>query len=180
MERVNLFDVEVGRDEGDPAGYDTGYVRLAPKLGASKIGGTVYELPQGQSICPYHYEYGDEEWLIVVTGRPTLRTPAGERALSPGEVVCFPEGPEGAHKVTNNDAEASRVLLLSTKSSPGIAVYPDSDKIGVFVAREEDSHLFVRGSAVDYWEGETASGTRSRRSARRRRRACAPRACPRR
>ncbi len=90
----------------------------------------------------------------MLTGTPTLRTPDGERDLSPGEVVCFPEGPEGAHKVTNNAAERSRVLLLSTKSSAGIAVYPDSDKIGVFVARKEDSHLFVRDSAVDYWEGE--------------------------
>jgi uncharacterized cupin superfamily protein len=154
VERVNLFEVKVGRDDDDPPGYETAYVRLAPKLGATKIGGSVYELPQGQSVCPYHYEYGDEEWLIVLTGRPTLRTPAGERELAPGEVVCFPEGPEGAHKVTNNAEEVSRVLLLSTKSSAGIAVYPDSDKIGVFPVNREDSRLFVRGSAVDYWEGE--------------------------
>ena len=40
---------------------------------------TVYELPPGQSICPYHYELGDEEWLIVLAGRPTLRTPEGEQ-----------------------------------------------------------------------------------------------------
>ena len=155
MERVNLFDVEVGRDDDDPPGFDTGYVRLAPKLGASKIGGTVYELPQGQSVCPYHYEYGDEEWLIVLTGRPTLRTPEGERELSPGEVVCFPEGPEGAHKVTNNGAGGPAASSCSRRrAAAGIAVYPDSDKIGVCPARKEDSHLFVRGSAVDYWDGE--------------------------
>jgi uncharacterized cupin superfamily protein len=154
MEVVNLFEVEVGHDEGDPPGYDTGYARLAPQLGAVGMGGSVYELPQGQSICPYHYEYGSEEWLIVVTGTPTLRAPDGERELRAGDTVCFPEGPAGAHKVTNGSAETARVLMLSTKGRPGIAVYPDSDKFGVYPGNDEDSALFVRGTAVDYWEGE--------------------------
>jgi hypothetical protein len=29
------------------------------------------------SICPYHFEWTDEEWLIAISGRPTLRTPSG-------------------------------------------------------------------------------------------------------
>ncbi len=45
--------------------------------------------------------------------------------------------------------------MLSTKQSPGIVVYPDSDKIGVYPANRKDSHLFVRDSAVGYWEGES-------------------------
>ena len=155
MERVNLFDVEVGRDDDDPPGYDTGYVRLAPKLGSARLGGTVYELPQGQSVCPYHYEYGNEEWLIVIAGRPTLRTPEGERELAPGEVVCFPEGPSGAHKVTNAAEEVSRVLMISTKRSPDAAVYPDSVKVGVWTGHEgEPYRLFRLESVVDYWDGE--------------------------
>ena len=95
MKVVNLFEVEVGRDDDDPLGYDTGYARLAERLGATKLGATLYELPRGQSICPYHYEYGNEEWLVVLSGRPTLRTPEGERELEPGATVCFPEGPAG-------------------------------------------------------------------------------------
>jgi len=157
VESVNLFEVEVGRDDDDPPGYDTGYVRLAEKLGATKLGGTVYELPTGQSICPYHYEYGNEEWLIVVTGHPTLRTPQGEHELSPGESVCFPEGPAGAHKVTNAGEETARVLMLSTKTSPDAAVYPDSGKMGIWTGAEgEPFRLFRIDSAVDYWDGETA------------------------
>jgi uncharacterized cupin superfamily protein len=155
VEPVNLFGIDVGRDEGDPPGYETGYARLAPKLGATRLGGTVYELPTGQSVCPYHYEYGNEEWLIVLTGRPTLRTPEGERELSAGDLVCFPEGPAGAHKVTNGGSDTSRVLMLSTKSSPDAAVYPDSGKIGVWTGREgEPYRLFPITSAVDYWDGE--------------------------
>jgi uncharacterized cupin superfamily protein len=147
---VNLFDVEVGRDEGDPPGYDTGYARVGPLIGASALGLSVYELPPGQSICPYHWEAGDEEWLIVLTGRPTLRTPDGERDLGPLDSVCFSEGPEGAHKVTNRSEETLRVAILSTRREPAIAVYPDSNKVGVW----PPGKLFRLGDAVDYWDGE--------------------------
>jgi uncharacterized cupin superfamily protein len=155
MEIYNLFSgTTTASDPDDPAPYDGRFERLGPRLGASKLGGTVYELATGQRICPYHYEYGDEEWLLVVTGRPTLRTPQGERELEPGDVVCFPEGPEGAHQVRNQRAETVRVLMLSTKSKPGVAVYPDSDKFGVFTGNEEDTRLFRRRDAVEYFEGE--------------------------
>jgi uncharacterized cupin superfamily protein len=147
---VNLFDIEVGRDEGDPPGYDTGYARVGPLIGASALGLSVYELPPGQSICPYHWEAGDEEWLIVLTGRPTLRTPDGERDLGPLDSVCFSEGPDGAHKVTNRSEETLRVAILSTRREPAIAVYPDSNKVGVW----PPGKLFRLGDAVDYWDGE--------------------------
>ena len=154
MERVNLFTIEAGFDEGDPEGYHTGYKRLGPALGASMLGGTIYELPPGQSICPYHYEYGNEEWLIVLVGRPLLRQPEGEDELEPGDTVCFPQGPEGAHKVTNQTEEPVRLLMLSTKNVPNAAVYPDSDKIGVWPGDERDNILVRRESGVDYWERE--------------------------
>jgi uncharacterized cupin superfamily protein len=107
-------------------------------------------LPPGQSICPYHYEIGFEEWLIVFVGHPTLRTPDGEQRLRPWDVAFFPDGAAGAHKVTNETDEKARVGMLSNKGDPGVAVYPDSDKIGVFPPNK----LFRVGDAVDYWQGE--------------------------
>jgi uncharacterized cupin superfamily protein len=131
--------------------------RVGPVIGASMIGASLYELPPGQRSFPYHYEYGNEEWLVVVSGRPTLRTPEGEQELSAGDVVCFPEGPEGAHQVRNASDAPVRVLIFSTKRIPGVAVYPDSDKIGVWpAAGDATDRILVRrdSSAVDYWEGE--------------------------
>ena len=154
MQRVNLFTIEVGFDEGDPEGYHTGYARLGQTLGAAMLGGTIYELPPGQSICPYHYEYGNEEWLIVLAGRPLLRQPEGENELEPGDAVCFPNGPDGAHKVTNRTDNPVRVLMLSTKHQPNAAVYPDSDKIGLWPGDERDTILVRRESNVDYWDRE--------------------------
>jgi uncharacterized cupin superfamily protein len=147
---VNLFDVELTEDDDDPAGYHVLYKRIGPLIGAERLGLSVYELPPGQSICPYHYEVGFEEWLIVLTGRPVLRTPEGEQELQPWDVAFFPDGEAGAHKVTNRTEERVRVAMLSNKSEPAVAVYPDSDKIGVW----PQNKLFRLGDAVDYWDGE--------------------------
>ena len=155
VRRVNIFSAAAEGWDDRPEGYRLAAARLGPLIGATRVGATVYDLPPGQSSFPYHYEYGCEEWLLVVAGRPTLRHPGGEDELEPGDLVCFPEGPEGAHKVTNRTEETVRVMILSTKAFPAVAVYPDSDKIGVFTENEVDGVLVRRESGVDYWDRET-------------------------
>ncbi len=149
-EVVNVFDVGVEGDQADPPGYRARMARFGSTIGAEQLGGSVYELDPGDSVCPYHYEHPDEEWLIVLAGTPTLRDPEGEHELAPGDAVCFPEGPDGAHKVTNRTESTVRILMLSTKSGTAVAVYPDSSKIGVW----PPGKLFRLGQAVDYWDGE--------------------------
>ncbi len=146
-EPVNLFEVETTQH-----GYDleTPYVRVGPLIGASALGATVYDLNEGESVCPYHYEYGNEEWLLVLEGRPALRYPEGEDELELGDIVCFPEGPEGAHKVTNRRPDPARIAMFSTMHEPFIGIHVDSDKICVW----PPGKFFRLGDAVDYWEGE--------------------------
>jgi uncharacterized cupin superfamily protein len=157
MEPFNLFDAVLPPEEGSrPEGYRRPEVQIGPRVGASRLGATLYELPPGQRTSPYHYEYNNEEWLVVVEGRPTLRTPAGERELRPGDLVAFPEGPAGAHAVSNRTDERVRVVLLSTKRRPAVAVYPDSDKLALWRLEggEADEIVVERTSAAGYWEGE--------------------------
>jgi uncharacterized cupin superfamily protein len=155
MEIFNLFhgDADVGPSGDEPPGYElTRAARVGKAIGAARIGMSIYDLPPGQGICPYHFEWTDEEWLIVVAGVPTLRTPAGERTLEPGDTVCFPAGPDGAHWIGNRTDGDVRVALLSTKSDIGLAEYPDSDKVGVWAG---DAHYMLRRSGhLEYWEGE--------------------------
>jgi uncharacterized cupin superfamily protein len=113
----------------------------------------VYDVAPGGSSCPYHYEY-DEEWLLVVDGDLAVRTPDGELALTRGDIVCFPPGPAGAHKVMNRTASPARMVMFSSSRVPAVSVYPDSDKIGVFPGNEADDLIFERGSAVPWSEGE--------------------------
>ena len=153
-EVVNLFDAPRARDDDDPAGYEVPYARIGPLVGAASLGLSIYELAAGQSICPYHYEYPEEEWLLVLEGAPTLRDPDGEHVLEPGDLVCFPSGPEGAHKISNRGDRGALVAMVSTKSKTAVAVYPDSDKVGVWSGDGDVKALFPRSAAVDYWHGE--------------------------
>ena len=156
MADVNVHDVTFeGPNDDDPPGFRSRWARLGPSLGAAKMGATVYELPPGEAICPYHYEYPNEEWVLVLRGDPVLRTPDGERTLWPGDLVCFPEGPAGAHSVRGG-TETAHVMMLSTKQKPDVSVYPDSDKIGVFPGNDDDTKLFRRRDAVDYLDGEAS------------------------
>ena len=153
LKRVNFRELAPEYDETDPDGYRAGMARFGPQLGASQLGASLYELPPGQSICPYHYEYPEEEWLAVVSGRVTLRHPDGEEELGQGDVVCFPPGPDGAHKVTCLGEEPARVLMLSTKQTPAIAVYPDSGKVGIWPGDDRDQ-LLMRRETLEYFDGE--------------------------
>jgi uncharacterized cupin superfamily protein len=152
--RLNITTVDISYDETDPAGFRSGGARLGPLLSATRTGVSVYELPPGQSICPYHYEYGEEEWLLVLSGRPALRHPEGTDQLEEGDIVCFPSGPEGAHAVTNDAGETVRVLMFSNRCEPAASVYPDSGKVGVWTGNKDDDLMVERSSGVDYWHGE--------------------------
>jgi uncharacterized cupin superfamily protein len=152
-EPVNLYDISVEGDPSDPPGYRRGMASFGPSIGAERLGGSVYELDPGDSVSPYHYEGVEEEWLLVLSGTPTLRDPDGEHELAPGDVVCFRVGPDGAHKVTNRSNAVARVVMLSTMPTNelSICVYPDSDKVGVWPWPGKRLKLT---DSVGYWDGE--------------------------
>jgi uncharacterized cupin superfamily protein len=148
---ANLFDVETVRNADDPVGYRNASARIGPLVGGSGLGASVYVLDEGQAVCPYHWE-SEEEWLLVLEGRIEVRTPEGDEEVEAGELVCFPAGPEGAHKTTNRHPEPARIVIFSTWTPTAVAGYPDSDKIGIW----PPGKLFRMSDAVDYWEGETS------------------------
>jgi uncharacterized cupin superfamily protein len=154
MNRINIENPTFKYDDEDPEGFRSGMHRVGPMLGATQLGTTVYELRPGQAICPYHYEYAEEEWLLVLQGRPTLRHAEGSDVLEPWDLVCFPTGPDGAHGVRNETDETVRVLMYSAVTYPAATVYPDSDKIGIWTGNKADDVMVKRSSAVGYFVGE--------------------------
>lgn len=150
MSVVNLFVLELPKDEDDAPGYELNYARVSPLVGGEQLGLTVYEIGPGQSICPYHYEFAEEEWLIVLAGRPTLRTPEGECELEPWDCAFFPTGEAGAHKVTNRTDATVRVCMWSNRLAVSTSVYPDSEKLGA----HPPGKLFRLADEVDYFDGE--------------------------
>ncbi len=152
---VNLDEVEAvtGEPAGEPAGYGRRFASMTEALGAVRLGATLYEADAGKSVWPYHYEGVEEEWLLVLDGTPTLRDPEGERALAPGDLVCFLTGPGGAHKIVNRSDAPVRFLMVSTVPDPelSVCVYPDSDKVGVWPWPGKRIRI---GDELGYWDGE--------------------------
>jgi uncharacterized cupin superfamily protein len=119
------------------------------------LGASLYELPPGESTFPYHYELGNDELLVVISGHPTLRAPDGQRELQPGDSVLFPSGPAGAHGLTNRSEEPARLLLVSNFAMPRAAVQVDSEKMMIRWGPDQDErHWFRIADATDYWDGE--------------------------
>lgn len=155
MKRINIAASQFEYDKDDPEGFRSGMARLGKLLGGPEESGiSIYELPPGQAVCPYHYEVGEEEWLLVLEGNPTLRHPEGSDRLEPWDVVFFEKGAAGAHGIGNETEETVRVLMFSTVVIPTATVYPDSDKVGIWTGDPETDLLARRESRVDYFDGE--------------------------
>lgn len=147
---MNLADAPLQAREA-PSRFEHRSASVREALGGEQIGCTLYEVDPGRQLWPYHFHWNNEEWLVVVAGAPTLRTPAGERELRGGDVVAFPEGEAGAHTLVNGSDAPFRVAIFSTRNQ-GSVVYPDSGKVGA--GPPWDRLYFRRRDAVDYWEGE--------------------------
>jgi uncharacterized cupin superfamily protein len=130
-----------------------GRIDIARALGSADTAMYVYDLGPGQSSSPYHYEY-EEEWLLVVEGSVVVRQPDGEQTLKRGDLVRFPAGQPGAHKIMNRSEALARTLMFSSARVPAVSVYPDSNKIGVWPGNDADDLVFRRETAVPWSHGE--------------------------
>jgi uncharacterized cupin superfamily protein len=154
-ERVfNLLALELEPKEGTPDGHRFAMRGVANELGAERTGLSVYEVEPGQATWPYHFELNEEEWLLVIAGELTLRTPEGERGLRAGDVACFVPGVDGAHAVRNDGRETARFAMPSSVAPHGGGcVYPDA---GTFVLYGPGfAHRGRLGDRLEYWEGHS-------------------------
>jgi uncharacterized cupin superfamily protein len=124
-----VSDDNVWSDEWEPSeDWSGGGGRSKGLPRGDVLGASVYELDPGNFVV-YHFHHGAEEMMIVLRGRPTLRTPDGERELAEGDVVYFPPGPAGAHAVRNESDLPARFVMVSDHPSPEVVEYPDLRQI---------------------------------------------------
>ena len=124
-----------------------------PKGMAKHSSVAFYELPPGKSNYPYHYHLTSEETFYIISGTGTLKTPEGERPVQPGDLLFFPAGKDGAHKLTNtSDSEPLIYIDFDTVADPNVCVYPDSNKVGVYGS--DFREIFRLEDSVDYYDRE--------------------------
>jgi uncharacterized cupin superfamily protein len=154
MKLFNLYGDEWDESR-DREGWRIREAFVGHRLDAELIGASMAEVEPGDKMWPYHTHHANEEWVIVVRGRPTLRTPEGEHELEEGDVVVFRRGKEGAHQIINRTDRPIRVVMLSSMIAPDIVEYLDTGKVGSRSVRGERILLARPGPELDYWEGET-------------------------
>jgi uncharacterized cupin superfamily protein len=115
--------------ERDDPPYRWRRAMLGRQAGSERLGASLFELPPGGATFPLHFHHANEELVLVISGRPTLTTLDGERELRAGEVVAFPAGRRGAHRLDNASDEAVRVLLVSTMHAPDINEFPETGEL---------------------------------------------------
>jgi|SRR5215211_4091502 len=156
--RANALEARFDAEQDRP-GFSWRAARLAAQAGSRRLGGSLYELPPGETAFPYHAHLGNEEMLVVLRGAPSLRTPRGSQTLAEGDVVAFLVGERGAHQVTGRAAEPIRFLMISEMRAPDVVLYPDSEKLGARGSAPGSAGGGLRmnfrtADSVDYWEGE--------------------------
>lgn len=136
---------------------DQGAFAHAKRIAVPKTGAQLHvsfmEIPPGRSAFPYHWHAGITEAYVILEGTGRVRTPDGEFDVAPGQVVVFPPGPAGAHRMTNTGDEPLRYVDLDTTGDPDVIGYPDSGKTMAYTSTRPTT-IFRDTEAVDYYDGE--------------------------
>ncbi len=160
---ANIYQPEFDEPRERP-GFLAQRARISRQAGSQRVGLSLWEVGPGEAAYPYHYHFTEEELVVVLAGRPSLRTPDGWRELAEGEVVAFPRGEAGAHQLMNRGEEPVRFLSFSTNGEPDLVMYVDSGKLGAFerlAGAAGFGALFRIADEVDYYDGEDAPAASS-------------------
>ena len=103
-------------------------VRLAKAVGLTQFGVNRVTLAPGSRTASRHWHEAEDEFVLVLEGRPTLVDENGEHELAPDMFVGFPAGVANAHHLLNNSSQPA-VLLVVGSRRPGQETihYPDDD-----------------------------------------------------
>lgn len=134
-------------------GYEYYRKKFIPFGAAKDTLVSVYEIPPGKAAYPYHFHHNNEETFYILSGEGTLRTPEGERSVAAGDLLFFPTGPEGAHKLTNSSETETLVYIdFDVVHDIDVTEYPDTDKIGIWGMGI--NKVYPKSAQVDYYSGE--------------------------
>ena len=140
-------------DSREQPGFRARRAKVGHQAGALKTGLSYWEVEPGEAAYPYHAHLTEEEIIVVLAGRPSLRTPDGWRELDQGEVVVFPTGEPGAHQIINKTDELVRFLAFSNSGDPEVVVQPEAGKYGIRDGGSQTTEWFRKADAVEYFEG---------------------------
>ncbi len=104
--------------------------RLGDAFGLANIGVNLTRLDPGAQSALMHRHKVADEFIYILTGRPTLVTDWGEVALAPGMCAGFAAGGVAHHLVNRTDRPAE-YLEISDRLPGDAGEYPVDDLMAV-------------------------------------------------
>lgn len=111
-------------DGGFPDMSGLGFA-VGRELGLKRLGIHHEVAPPGSRSSFPHAESDEDEFVLVLSGRPDVWIDGELYALEPGDAVAFPAGTGIAHSFLNNSSEDMHLLIIGEASKPGNRIlYP--------------------------------------------------------
>jgi uncharacterized cupin superfamily protein len=161
---LNIDALETTRELRHGDRFGAKVARIAPKLGAKKLGYNLTVVEPGKRAFPFHNHHANEEMFYVIEGTGTLRFGKHEYPVRAGDVIaCPPGGPDVAHQIVNTGGTELKYLAVSTMIDTDIWQYPDSGKWGAAGGRDPGKppseatfpgRYVADTESLDYWHGE--------------------------
>lgn len=151
---INPWDVapDIGSDYPAPHNALCAQVErrtLGDRFGLTQFGVNLVWLPPGQGSAQRHWHSHEDEFVMVLRGKLTLVTDAGEREIGPGMVAGFPAGVADGHHLVNKSTEDAVYLEIGARAETGECVYPDID---LHYARDGDGERYTHKDGTPYDE----------------------------
>lgn len=106
---------------------------LGDVFGLSSFGVNLTRLAPGAVSALRHAHTVQDEFIYILSGRPVLRTAAGETQLSPGMCAGFKAGTGNGHHLLNRTSEEVVYLEVGDRGAGDRVAYPDDDLRAVLV-----------------------------------------------
>ena len=100
---------------------------LGDVFGLANFGVNLTRLAPGAVSALRHAHSKQDEFIYILSGRPLLRTDAGETQLTPGMCAGFKAGNGDAHHLVNHTSEDVVYLEVGDRSAGDVGIYPEDD-----------------------------------------------------
>ncbi|MFL6733814.1 MAG: cupin domain-containing protein [Sphingomicrobium sp.] len=133
MPKVDLSQIEQTNRTGYPAPFDQPVAGrwqhpIGDAVGLSALGARHVTLEPGAWSSQRHWHEGEDELLVMLSGRAVLVEDEGETELLGGDIVAWPMGVRNGHHLINRGPDPCTFICVSAGSNSG-GGYSDIDML---------------------------------------------------
>lgn len=131
MPKIDLEKLEQTNNTGYPPPFNEPVAgRWQRKIGEaaelSELGARHVVLEPGAWSSQRHWHHGEDELLVMLSGRAVLVEDDGETELGPGDIVAWAKGVRNGHHLINRSGQPCSFVCVSAGQEAG-GEYPDID-----------------------------------------------------